>query len=67
LRYPAEWAGKIDGSTSSGAIGVTGGGVQIIEKGAHYVKALKAGDEGSSMLTFRAQSGSARLAFDGGW
>lgn len=67
LRYPAEWAGRIDGRTSSGAIGVSGGGVQIIEKGAHFVRALKAEDQGSSMLTFRAQSGSARLAFDGGW
>jgi hypothetical protein len=63
LRYPAEWAGKIDGSTSSGSIEVDGYGVHVIEQRQHYVKAEKDADEGKSELVFRGQSGSASLSF----
>jgi hypothetical protein len=63
LKYPGEWAGKIDGSTSSGSIEVTGWGVHVIEQQQHHVSAEKDADEGGSNIVFRGQSGSASLSF----
>jgi len=63
LSYPPEWAGKIDGSTSSGSIEVRGVGVDVIDKGQHYIRAEKDAGEGKSELIFRGQSGSVGLRF----
>jgi hypothetical protein len=63
LRYPSDWAGKIEGSTTSGRIEVRGRGVHVIEQESHYVRAEKDSDEGSSELVFKALSGSATLSF----
>lgn len=63
LRYPSSWAGKIDGTTSSGSIEVSGYGVHIIDEQQHSIRAEKDSDEGKSSLVFRGQSGSATLRF----
>lgn len=63
LRYPPEWKGMIEGSTSSGSIDVSGSGVEMIEKRPHFIRAEKESDHGKSQLVFRGQSGSVSLSF----
>ncbi|KAI4120920.1 MAG: hypothetical protein LQ338_006671 [Usnochroma carphineum] len=63
VAYPAQWEGKVEGSTVSGSIGIVWPGLKVVEDrrgyGSHRLRAVKG--DGKGVLGFRAISGSVQL------